>query len=120
MEWKLRKSKRKLSGAAVEKHFDPTHDVCLVLFLTFWSSWIPFAVDIYGYISESKAPSAYYFLLGTSQGIWKFLIIIIFCPRYRKYFSYCSINKALKKKKLKKRLCSEIVHAVIDDIALHM
>lgn len=135
MRWKLQKTRRKLSGAAVQHLFEPTHDVCLVLFLVFWSSWIPFAVDIYGYLkNEEQSPSAHYFWIGGSQGIWKFPIMIIFCPRYRQYISAFGANKAINVgaaeavsngnvfaiECISRRTNSEISHAAIDDIELHL
>lgn len=93
MQWKVQKTKRELSAASVECLLEPTHVVCLILFLVFLISWIPFSVDMFGHLSELQVPSFYSFWLGGSQGIWKFPIMITFCPRYREYFSSMSVNK---------------------------
>lgn len=90
MQWKCQKIQRKLSGDTVESLLDSTHVLSLVLFLIFLFSWMPFCVDIYGYVSELQVPSVYSFWIGVSQGIWKFPIMIICCPRYREYF--CNVG----------------------------
>lgn len=94
MQWTLRKTKRKLSAASVQCLFDPTHAVCSVLFIVFWSSWIPFTVHICGHLATLQTPSVFSFWLGGSQGIWKFPIMIAICPRYRRYFCNFRCNKA--------------------------
>lgn len=67
---------------------EPAHQLSLVLFLVFWSSWMPFSVQIYRYLSdELQVPSFFVIWLGGSQGIWKFPIMMIFCPRYRQYLN---------------------------------
>lgn len=130
MQWQLRKTKRKLSAASVQCLLEPTHVVCLVLFIVFWSSWIPFCVHIYGHLSTLQTPSVFSFWLGGSQGIWKFPIMIAFCPKYRQFFCNFNINKssnvaAISNGNVFNIECNsqprlQQLHSVTDDIELHI
>lgn len=90
LKWTFQMTKEKLSAASIEYLIEPTNVVCLVLFIIFWSSWIPFSIDIYRFVRESRTPSTFSFWLGGAQGIWKFPVMFVFCPRYRQFFtSFC-------------------------------
>lgn len=124
--YKMQKWKRKLTAASVEYLMEPAHQVSLVLFLVFWSSWMPFSVQIYRYLSdELQVPSYFVIWLGSSQGMWKFPIMMIFCPRYREYWrSICrSKSTYVTEVHLETREYSvqyeTIVH-LTDDTELHM
>lgn len=97
VQWQTGRTKTKLNGATVEALLDSTHVVCPIMFMVFWSSWMPFFIDFYrfpdGRRSLSSA-STLYFWLGCSQGIWKFPIMML-CPRYRnRMFGFCVVRAA--------------------------
>lgn len=94
IQYRAQKTRRKLSAASVEYLLDPAHRMCLVMFLMFWASWTPFTIQAFRFLNdELKLPSAYVIWLGCLQGIWKFPIMIVFCPRYRQYLSNVRCSK---------------------------
>lgn len=78
----------KLKAANVEYLLEPTHEMALLLVLVFWCSWLPYVVHLIQYkILGPRTPTFVDIWIGFSQSMWKFPIMVIFCPRYRAYFT---------------------------------
>lgn len=75
-----------LKAAKVEYLLEPTHVFALVLTLVFWSSWLPYLVHLIQYkLAGPRTPSFVDIWTGFAQSMWKFPIMVVFCPRYRGY-----------------------------------
>lgn len=84
----------KLKAANVEYLLEPTHEMSLLLVLVFWCSWLPYVVHLVQYkVHGPRQPTFGDVWTGFAQSVWKFPIMLVFCPRYRNYF--CSMLPAL-------------------------
>lgn len=80
----------KLKAANVEYLLEPTHEMSLLLVLVFWCSWLPYVVHLVQYkVHGPRQPTFGDVWTGFAQSVWKFPIMLVFCPRYRNYF--CSM-----------------------------
>lgn len=76
----------KLKAANVEYLVEPTHVMALVLTLVFWCSWLPYLVHLIQYkVWGPRTPAFGDIWTGFAQSVWKFPIMVAFCPRYRGY-----------------------------------
>lgn len=76
----------KLKAANVEYLLEPTHVMALVLTLVFWGSWLPYLVHLIQYkVWGPRMPAFADIWTGFAQSVWKFPIMVAFCPRYRGY-----------------------------------